>query len=917
MRPLSPFGAPRRLLHPALLLVLVAGGCSGGSTSVAPVSPTPPPVFEVSPTVGGAGDLVTIRATGVDPDPANSVVTFVSDSGTIELRAPIVDLADVGTQTGHGTIRRLRVIVPGGVRTGSVTLESDGNPLGGAAFEAAPEVVGVAVGSDGDFGALSRNVAGTLFPTEVLICGYNLIPAVTDISLDDGTQTFPNLVFAFGPPPAAGFSVPPGLEMLRVTLPAGLSPLTCETVALTFVLESQVGVNLFLRSAPVSVPIGSISLGGQVTDVEIPAWFSGAQVPPGVRLGEVAIDFGFLMDPASSRYAVTVEYQDPADSTGATWLPCTPAASSFVGDRLPGGRAERPGGAIIGPGAPHRFVWRSDADLPAAEGAVGTRLRLRATDPVPLPSLGCPTGEWITPVVVVDNSQRAFGAAVEEFEDVSHLDPTGGNAIWSFGELSAPASGGSAVPAWGNGSAAVTIVAGSSAVIDTSARTITDVTIPGAPVDLLPSNPGAAAGEFHVRSFAIEAGAAVSVTGTAPLIIRCAGDGTDSFLALSLAADLILDGAAGGAGTAANPGAGGAAGPGGGNGGTGGRVEVDGTGSAVVDLVPAERGGLAGGGAGQGTTLALEPPSASVPRAGCGGGGAGASAGEAGIIGFDAAANPIAVSGAGAPARGDVSLTLPAGGSGGGGGGACAVRLSGPAGLTEKHGGGGGGGGGAVEIVVRGRAELSARISARGGNGAIGSQGSQAGAGGGGGGGSIAIRATGALDVLATAVLDTAGGAGAVVVASATPHRSGAGSAGTIRLESNAGVTLPNPAPPGLFVGAVSDGPFLAAGRLTSRARSRPYELRTDGGIAVARPVGFDPAAIVPGAGVPPASTHVIALYEGAEPSADDPFEPGEFSVPVGDPTLLDHAEFIRVRWFLWSAPGTRAAVDSWTLPFD
>ena len=79
----------------------------------------------------------------------------------------------------------------------------------------------------------------------------------------------------------------------------------------------------------------------------------------------------------------------------------------------------------------------------------------------------------------------------------------------------------------------------------------------------------------------------------------------------------------------------------------------------------------------------------------------------------------------------------------------------------------------------------------------------------------------------------------------------------------------------------------------------------------------FKTAALVtPGMGVSLSSTHVIALYEGAAPSAADPFEPGPFTGPVGDPSLLENAEFIRVRWFLYSDPGNIAAVERWELPF-
>ncbi len=909
-------GATRALVLTALLILV---GCGGGSaSSLGGVSqPLPPAVFELDEPYGGAGDVITFRATGVNAVPANSEVTFVDLSGTIELRGTIISIIDLGTQPGHGVIRLVSVIVPGGVRSGFVTLLSNGTSRS-SFFDASPEIVGVAVGDSGLLGAVSREPNGSLFPDTVLLYGYNLSPAsgtgVTQIQIQVGTAT-PVTIPAtqFGPPPGATFTIPPGLEMIRVPL-AGLAPPQCQTTPLTIVCRSFIQPGVLLETAKVSIPLAGIPLGGQPADAEIPGYFTGAKIPAGTRTGDVPIDFGFLMTPAGARFDVVVEYEDPTLPPADPFALCSPAPDSPSGDRIPGTRAEHPGVGLIGPGAPHRFVWDSLADLPGSMGAVGTRIRLRAVGPVPVTAISCPTGEWITPGLIIDNSTPSTprsGMLVEEFEDISHLDPTGGNAIWSFGELAAPFGGGNPAPQWGTGTQSVVFAAGRSYRIDTDAVTMTDVTDDPVLVDMLPSNPGALLDEFHVQGLFINATATVEVIGSAPLVIRCAGIGSAVFLACIIDGDLQLDGSPGVAATATVRGVGGAGGPGGGAGGDGGFIEVTPTGDDVVSLDPGSDGVPVGGTAGHSTTFTIFGGGSSVPIAGPGGGGGGSIAGNPGLISANPATNPIAIAGSGGPARGDAALTLAAGGSGGGGGGACAVRLTSPPGLLPKHGGGGGGGGGSIQIVVRGSAEFRGQITVRGGAGASAVPGSsQPGGGGGGSGGGIALRTTGTLELFGTASLDAAGGAGDITIPGA--HQGGDGAPGRIRLESNGTLMLP----PNLTVGTLTSGPFLAAGRSISFARSRPYRMITESGIAVGRPATFDPAVILPSLGVPSGSTHVIALYEGAAPSPGDPFEPGAFSPPVGDPTLIENAEFIRVRWFLYTQPGSQVAVDRWELPF-
>lgn len=906
----SPGRRPAPIVHVLLsccALVLLAS-CSGGSAdSLVPPTPSAPPVFEIDRDAARPGDIVRIRATGIDSDPANLQVEFLSFSGQVRMNAPILEVTADGTQMGHGTIWSVRFRVPGSARSGSISLFSDGLPFGAFGFDVGPEVIGAQVGMGGALGAVTIDPTNTIVPGSVFLYGYNLT-GVTEVQVVTDGGTF--ISNAVGLVPAA--PRPPGTDMIEVDLPAGILLTSADTESLRLTCRSYLTPVSFLASAPVDIPIASIPLGGLLSEAEIPGFFTGVRVPGGVRSGDIPIDYSLLMDPAAAQFELVAEYQDPADATGANWIPCTPAPSSPTGDRLPGDRSVSPGGQLIGLGAGHRFVWDSEADLVGISDAIAVRVRLSLDNPMPSTAVCCPTGQWVSPRIVVDPGASPGGSIIEDFTSSTYRDPAGGNALWAGGELITPLGGGNPLPAWGNGTEDIVLVDGGIYEFDTTARTLTDIT--GAPVPLLTTNPGASLGEFHVATLTVEPAATVQVVGDFPLVIRCAGDGTDTILALDLRGDIILDGAIGGAGTDTDPGAGGTAGPGGGDGGDGARIEVDGGGADVLSIDDATDGASGGGRRGESTVLVLPlTVTNSLPRAGSGGGGAGATVGGDGVNTFDATVFPIADSGRGAPPRGDDTLTLEVGGSGGGGGGSCPIRV-GFSGLVEKHGGGGGGGGGALEIAVRGRAELRGLLRAGGGDGAPGSSGTQSGAGGGGGGGSVAVRATGTLQLFDTARIEVPGGSGGVTVPGS--QKGGDGSDGRIRLESDGGIILPMPLPPGLTVGTLTSGEFDRAGRLESTARSFAYPRVSSDGWTVGSPTTYEPATITPGAGAPPTGTHVIALYEGAASHPADPTVAGPFSGLVGDPALLGDAEFVRVRWFLYSEPGTRAVVDVWELPF-
>ena len=900
-----------RRLSILLALVFVVGCSGGSSTSFTP--PTPPPlpsVFELNPRFGSAGDVITFRATGIDSNPLNLEAPFLDTTGTITQSGRVLSVTDAGFQQGQGTIFEVEVLVPGGVRSGTVSLLSNGISFGGFGFDAAPEVIGVGVGDAAQFGAVTRSTSGQVFPDEVLLYGYNL-SGVTSVVIDDGTAMFNASTLIPGPP--VGLSVPQGLQMIQVGLPTGLSPFTCETVALSIRCESLIQSGVILRSGWIDVPFSGIANGSPITTADIPGYLNGAMVPPGVRRGDIVVDYSFLMDETGSRFQVAIEYQDPLNL--ANWLPCTPTTDTNVGHLLPGSRVVTPGGALLGPGARHRFTWDSATDLPLG-APITTRMRIRPFNPIPALGAQCPAGEWETPLIVIDPDAPSGGGLVENFDSTTQLDPTGGDAVWGSGLLAAPMGGSSPFPMWGLGTINLNLLDGRSYEFDTTARTLIDVTDPMAPIPLVTSNPGAPFGEFHLRSLIVAPTAVVTVFGSSPLIFRCSGDGADSFPGLKLEAPLLLEGRAGEAGTITDPGSGGLGGTGGSRGGDGARIEVDSVALVVLSVDPAEDADFGGGTAGQSTTYIQAGTGTSSPRAGCGGGGGGALPGEDAQSQLDSQTSAFANPGLGGAALGDPELVIAVGGTGGGGGGAATVRSSVPAQLIPKHGGGGGGGGGAIQFFVRGRAELHSVISVAGGDGAPGTSSSQAGAGGGGGGGSIAVRSTGTLEVFATAQLLASGGAGAIQVGGTPLHRGGDGADGTIRLESNTLIIEPNPLPPDLFVGNLSTGTFSSSGRSLSRGRSLPYRLTTADGVTVGAPTTFLTPVIMDGGTAPAGSTQVIAIYEGAAPSISDPTEPGEFRGLTSDPTLLDAVEYLRVRWFLFSDQGVSASVDQWELPF-
>ncbi len=606
---------------------------------------------------------------------------------------------------------------------------------------------------------------------------------------------------------------------------------------------------------------------------------SGVNVPLHPTTGPVWIEYACRDSLTDAAWAMHVDF---TVDVGTTWLP----ALSFVGE--PGGDGPneiacgpivRQDGALFpGGGAVRTFVWdacRDDdflalnADRVPREWDIAFRLRpeleagiRRSTDhsvetpAVPyvyLPSCG---GD--------DEEPAATSRFSESFDDDRWLDADVTTAVWEPGTLSA--ARGEAADPFGTGGEALVLEAqvdpapGVAAFwnIDTDDMTLTHhalalvegewrhIATPRAF-----DNPGAAIGELHLASWTIEADARVVVTGSQPLVVRLAGPSgartPDEELALYVAGELDVSGAAGqGGGQTPDaphlPGAGGSGGPGGGGGGRGGRVELAGDDLRIAAFEAAAPGANGGGEGGESSAIwavdRLRPSSvAGAP----GGGGGHLLAGADGNYGSSRAAEyPPLRAGRGSSPRGERMQIAPTTGSGGGGGGASVSRgWQGSERPWAVGGSGGGGGGGGLVVYARGSIRVDGTILANGGDGGDGGTGvapsgaSAGAAGGGGSGGSIVLRALGAIEVASADSLQARGGGGGGGVSSQNEDAGdGEGAPGRIRLESTRAHTPAQAAPRAVTT------------RLTARLRDR-LSRTSDRRLSVESVEGFPPRGVV------------------------------------------------------------------------
>ncbi|MCB9738071.1 MAG: hypothetical protein H6747_02310 [Deltaproteobacteria bacterium] len=265
------------------------------------------------------------------------------------------------------------------------------------------------------------------------------------------------------------------------------------------------------------------------------------------------------------------------------------------------------------------------------------------------------------------------------------------------------------------------------------------------------------AGTYEFKSFTINAGVTVTVTGSSPLVIKVQNK-------VTIAGTLDLSGKPGAKPIPYNSSTiyGGKGGPGG----------FDGANGVYGSAGQNGQGAGAGGGG---------------CNSGYGAGGGGGGYGTSGQIG-GTNGNTCGSGGSGGSANGDQQLSNLVGGSGGGSGGYGSAH--------NAAGGGGGGGGGAIRIDAK-EISITGSLLAKGGDGGIVDTAADGGAGGGGAGGAIWLRAE---TITNNGTVSAAGGKGGTTnpAVSADGGEGGNGGAGRIRVDA---VTLNGSTTPAPYYG--------------------------------------------------------------------------------------------------------------------
>ena len=799
-------------IRPILLLIILAtvlGGCDTGQRFGAqfgdPVITDPPPeppppvcdqplVNAVGPVIGQAGSLITFTGVNFSDTPGGNRVVMSSFSGEVSIDALIINFnvtpEDPTDPASCGAVSTLTAMVPGGVRSGPVTLFVDGINAGAGIFTAAPEIIGYAVGDGGN--QLLANAGGQIIPEVVVIYGYNMI-GVTGATVDDGTSSIPADSVTAGTPNTANYNVPPEMEAITVEIPGGIIP-SGDTSALRMSLQAST-TGLPLNSSSIDVPLVTAVAAGEFSDM--PPYVTAGLVPAGVRSGVVPLKFVVGCFPAKGRFDFIPEFENPANS--GTWLPCSSfddPTSDFSGVGFcPGSLllAEQTPYAVNG-GTEMVFMWDSFLDLPDTGGPTPIRIRVAADNPVPVTALSDDAGVWESGIMLIQNDSSVIegGTVFEPFDNPANFDFSGGGtAIWGSGQLSFnPASNETNFSGdTGLGTVDVVLLAENVYELNQGNGSIFNVTDEFNVFEVLPIGP--VPGEFHVRTMIIEQGAILTFPNPqpTPLIFRCAGTGDSNDLVFSLAANLDFSGQDGTNGDNNNGGLGGLPGPGGGQGGDGGTITVDGATQTVDTITPATDGEF-GGTAGSDVEIII-PAAIFVARPGSGGGGGGGSAGEDAINDNSFTSVNRGFNGrGGAPITDPLGLNL-SGGGGGAGGGSGIRRQPTTAPPIVNNGGGGGGGGGAIMVVADGAVRITGEILLNGGAGLTGVAGANSGAGGGGGGGTLVVRSSGNLEIGSTAIISAMGGPGGNQTTTGNLMQAGDGGEGLVLFESNGSLVAP------------------------------------------------------------------------------------------------------------------------------
>jgi len=337
----------RRFLVLALILCgsVILGGCDTGhrniidNTAPPPVASDFPLLSDISPSQGKPGDEITLNGVNFSPNISENVVIFANSSNTVRL-AGLVTSVNVGAfDPDTGAPSTLSVVIPGGVRTGTVSLNvlnaTYGDPAqlipdtfaGARGFTAAPELIGWAVNDDGN-GTLIRDAAGNVFPDFVYLYGYNLTNAITDVQIYDGTTTLTADSIIAGPPATASYSLPPGIQMVGVEVPSGLIP-GGDTAPLRMIAINGSTGGIPLTSSEIDVPWRFLFGPGDPSDM--PAYIAGAILPQGIRRGDVSITCNLINDPPTAIWTLVPEYlSDP--QVPNSWVDCTLAVLDVCSD---------------------------------------------------------------------------------------------------------------------------------------------------------------------------------------------------------------------------------------------------------------------------------------------------------------------------------------------------------------------------------------------------------------------------------------------------------------------------------------------------------------------------------------------------------------------------------------------------------
>ncbi len=818
---MKPTGLRESFVSFVLAAGALGGGCHGDLRPAAEAEVE----VEGGPLVCGAvhsvnvtdvhpGDEIVIEGRDFSPTLAENEVT-IGDIPAAPLRVEFPSNGD----PDDGLESRLRVLVPTGVKSGRLRLRVKGLPAdGGADLLGSPQLMSFAIGRSGrepslvhsgflGFSPLGGSIQLTLF-------GLNLeeVDAVIMTDRSGAQSRIPRIQFLEWPIPDLPAN---GLSRIQFSLENASLAISLSTRdELLIDTKSRFDPSNGLRVPVVPITALSTPLGPVI---------NGILVPPGVRTGPIRLRYSMYDHPQVDQ-AFVIDVRWSADG-GKTFFPAVPDLDDPEHD---GTRQVLPGdidfgsaaGLFFAGGALRTFTWDPvrDSELQklrgSGVGAGALTLRFRIQLIPEFVVTGKPSGTRIAidspPVAFLDLGPAGTPSAaieganefIEDFTTTHRADAARTTALWNIPEapgfLRAALPSDAALPN-GRGTFELSLQsalppqpAGTEVfyLVDTTRLAITNVVVVGgevSTVEVFPtagsSNPGEAAGEFHVGTFTIGAEVEVRCEGSRPAVFRVSGNGLGpDAVTVNFEGQLSANGRAGGAPRVDEPGPGGRGGCGGG---AGARLFLDG--ERHVTRLDAASGGGNDGGRGGATPGAVDSNPAVPSRflGAPGGGGGHRFAGGTGDPGPARSPSNFASprGGRGGPSRGSPSLVPLTVGSGGGGGGATISRAANSIAGAALPGAGGGEGGGAIQITASGSMVIRGVIDANGGPGG---DGRNSGAGGGGSGGAIFLQATGSIDIECDSLRASGGAAG---FSSSQNQRlgAGAGSRGRIRVEPGAG----------------------------------------------------------------------------------------------------------------------------------